>query len=226
MTSPADPAQPASGEPATAAKAARTSRFSRLRAAADRVPSKWFAGIATALFLAATAAFGGLNAAATPTLPEIEPGDTFENDLYQVTIERALLFDELKEVGADPKPTQRVLALSMVVENLSSSTEPTDPSSGLVSTVTLDVEGATFVTTALVEDATRGPFLHPGVPGQVVLTWLVPRREVQDGTEIELTLNNVTFLTDTFFEQGREWWGDPTPASTMTIPVELRPGDE
>ena len=42
----------------------RKRRFEWIRAASDRVPTRWLAGIATALFLVATAAFGGLATAA------------------------------------------------------------------------------------------------------------------------------------------------------------------
>lgn len=69
------------------------SRFGWLRAASDRVPTRWFAGIATGLFLVA-AAFGGLATAAAPAVVALEPADEHRNAQLALTIGRAVLFDE------------------------------------------------------------------------------------------------------------------------------------
>lgn len=61
----ASPPDDAAGRRDRSRRAART----RVLALTDRVPTGWFAGILTVLFLTVTAAFGGLSAVAVAPVP-------------------------------------------------------------------------------------------------------------------------------------------------------------
>src|SRR5688572_26515536 len=90
-------------------------RLGWLKAASDRVPTRWFTGIGTALFLVATAAFGGLATAAEPEITALAPGEAHRNDQLSMTIERAVLVDEFPEAGVYVDDGERVLAVLLTV---------------------------------------------------------------------------------------------------------------
>ena len=60
---------------------------------------RWFGGAFIALFLAATAAFGGLATAAPPEIAQLDPGEAHVTDQRSLAIQRAVLIDELPEAG-------------------------------------------------------------------------------------------------------------------------------
>lgn len=200
----------------------RVSSFSKLRAAADRVPTKWFAAIATGLFLAATAAFGGLATAAADPVGEIEVGETHRGPLYALSIDRAFLFDELSEAGAYPDDGQRVLALRITVENVWTSPEGM---SGMRQTLSIGVPGAELTSMARIDDSTTNPRLQPGVPAELAVAWLVPDDAVADGDDVTVTVSDPALRTGQAVTSG-QWWDDAAPVARVTLPVEYRPGDE
>lgn len=200
----------------------RASPFSRLRAAADRVPTKWFAAIGTGLFLAATAAFGGLATVAAEPVPELEVGETHIGPLYALSVDRAFLFDELAEAGAYPAEGQRVLALRITVENVWTSPEGV---SGMRETLSVAVPGAELTSMARIDDATTNPRLQPGVPAELAVAWLVPDDALAGGDEVTVTVSDPTLRTGQAVTSG-QWWDDPVPSARVTLPVEYRPGDE
>lgn len=199
----------------------RASSFARLRAAADRVPTKWFAAIGTGLFLAATAAFGGLATAAAEPIAELEVGETHTGPLYALSVDRAYLFDELSEAGAYPGDGQRVLALRVAVENVWTSPEGL---SGMRETLSVSVAGAELTSMARIDDGTTTVRLQPGVPAEVVVAWLVPDDALTDGDEVTVTVSDPTLRTGQAVTAG-QWWDDPTPAAQVTMRIEYRPGD-
>jgi hypothetical protein len=197
---------------------ART-RLGWLTAASDRVPTRWFAGIGTALFLAATAAFGGLATADEPEVAALEPGDTHTNDQLSLTLERAVLLDEFPEAGVYVDEGERVLAILLTVENRW--TEPLAASGDSSVTQSLSVEGVPDapVSVARYDDATVAPWLQPGVPAQLVLVWAIEQDRLEDGQELEVTLNDMTLHTGSFVASG-QWWTDPVAAATVTVEIE------
>lgn len=209
-------------EPAAAPARERVSSFTKLRAAADRVPTKWFTAIATGLFLAATAAFGGLATAAADPVGEIEVGKTHRGPLFALSVDRAFLFDELGGSGAYPAEGERVLALRVTVENVWSSPEGF---SGMRETLAVTLPGAELTSMARIDDATTNPRLQPGVPAEVVVTWLVPEDALADGDEVTVIISDPVLRTGQAVTSG-QWWDDPVPAVQVTLPVEYRPGDE
>lgn len=197
-----------------------TSRFGWVRAASDRVPTKWFAGIGTAAFLGATAAFGGLATAADAPVADLGAGEEHRNDQFAITVERAVLIDEFQGAGVYVEDGERVLALLIRVENTWNQPLAAYPDSSL--TQSLEIEGLTDTTpdsVARYDDATLSPSLQPGVPAQLLLAWAVEADAFTDEQELRITLNDMTLHTGSFVVNG-QWWTDPVPAATTTIELE------
>ncbi|WP_307041448.1 hypothetical protein [Agromyces ramosus] len=196
-------------------------RFRWLRAASDRVPTKWFASIATALFLAATAAFGGLATAAAEGPVELDAGEEHRNDQLAITVQRAVLIDDLAEAGVTIEPGQRVLAVVVEVENRWTRALPTTPGNSVSSSVVL-AEGPGLGRepggVAHYDDSTALPWLQPGVPTTVVLAWAVDQSDYADGEELHLVLNDETLFTGSFVVSGQSW-EDPEPAAIVTVRI-------
>ena len=191
-----------------------------LRAASDRVPTKWFAGIATGLFLAATAAFGGLAAAAVPEVTALEPGEEHRNDQLTIAVERAVLVDEFADAGVFVDDGERVLALLVSVENEWTQPLAAYADSSVTESLTIDeLIGTPPDSVARYDDATVSPTLQPGVPARIVLTWAVESDRFEDSQELRITLNDMTLHTGSFVANG-QWWTDPVPAATVTVVLE------
>lgn len=195
---------------------ARKSRFTWIRAAADRVPTAWFAAIGTGVFLAATAAFGGLATAAEPPLPHLRKGTAHVNDMRSLTIERAVLIDELPGSGTVPEDDERVLAIVVDVENNwdrpLSTTDDLNGVAASFSVAGLDEPSSS----ARMDDATIGPVLQPGVPAQLVYTWAVAADDYAAGDRLSVTLSDMSLYTASFVSKGT-YWQDPTPSATLTL---------
>jgi hypothetical protein len=194
-------------------------RLGWLKAASDRVPTRWFTGIGTALFLVATAAFGGLATAAEPEITALAPGEAHRNDQLSMTIERAVLVDEFPEAGVYVDDGERVLAVLLTVENRW--TEPLAAYSDSSVTQSLSIDGFAEPpeSVARYDDATVSPWLQPGVPAQIVLAWAIESDRLEDGQELEITLNDMTLHTGSFVANG-QWWTEPVPAATVTVAVD------
>ncbi len=216
-------AAPVGAGTSSTATSGRTSRLSRLRAAGDRVPTKWFAGIGTAAFLIATAAFGGMNTVAAPALPALEAGETHTNELYALTVEKAFLLDELPGSGAYPAADEQVVALRVRFENVWTSPESTGTLSSMPKMFALSVADAVFASTVRIDDETLSPWLQPGVPAVLALVWTVPRGSLTDGDDLTVTISDLSLHTGSFVASG-QWWTDPKEAATMALPLEYLAG--
>lgn len=197
---------------------ART-RFGWLRAASDRVPTRWFAAIGTGLFLAATAAFGGLATAAEHEPAVLADGATHRNDQLSIQVERAVLIDEFPDAGVYVEDGERVLALVVTVENEWTQPLPTSPGTSVAKSFTIEGLSAGPDSTARLDDATVGPWLQPGVPAQIVVTWAVDADRFDADQKLTVTLNDLTLYTGSFVTSG-QWWTDPAPAATTTVVIE------
>jgi hypothetical protein len=195
------------------------SRFGWLRAASDRVPTRWFAGITTGVFLVATAAFGGLATAAVPPVTVLEPGEEHRNDQLAVTLERAVLVDEFPEAGVFVDDGERVLALVVSAENMWTEPLAASPNSSVTESVVIDGLPAVPDSVARYDDATLNPTLQPGVPAQLVLAWAVDAGDYADAQKLAVTLNDMTLHTGSFVANG-QWWTDPVAAATATVAIE------
>ncbi|AZC15222.1 hypothetical protein DT073_10115 [Microbacterium sp. ABRD28] len=183
------------------------------------MPTGWFAGILTATFLAATAAFGGLAQAAVPPHPELEAGETHVNAQFALTVERAVLIDELPEAGITVEPGQRVLAVVLTAENVWDRALPSEGLSGLSAGVRIaELRDEPAAAIARFDDTTFSPYLQPRVPAELVLTWAVDRDALADGDEIEVVLRDLSLRRGELVIAG-EYWETPVTAATMTLEV-------
>ncbi|MEV1128414.1 hypothetical protein [Agromyces sp. NPDC049794] len=194
-------------------------RFRWVRAAADRLPTKWIAGIGTGVFLAAAAAFGGLETVEAASLPRLDAGEEHRNEQLAVTVQRAVLIDALPEAGVTVEPGERVLALIVDAENLWDEPLPTTRGYSLSSTVALaDHPEAEPGAVARYDDMTANPWLQPGVPATIVLAWAVPADRHAAGDDVRVVLNDETLFTGTAVISGR-YWDDPRPAAVVTVDI-------
>lgn len=183
----------------------------------DRVPTSWFAGIFTVAFLTVTAAFGGLATAAEPEPPVIDAGDAHVNDQLSLTIERAVLIDELGEAGAYPEPGQRVLAVIATAENRWTQPLPTGGGFSVSDAVRIPALGDVPPdSVARLDDATIGPYLQPGVPAELVLTWIVDADAFSGDETVRLDLRDETLITGKLVAAG-QWWDDPVTAAHVDV---------
>lgn len=188
-----------------------------VRAAADRVPTKWFAGIATGLFLAATAAFGGLATAPVPGPTALDPGAEYRNDQLSITIDRAVLIDDFPEIGVRAEEGERVLAVLMHLENLWTKPQLTLPRLEVTNSFSIvELEGAEPDSSARYDDSTRWPVLQPHVPADVVFAWRVPADKFHEGDELNITLNALSLYNASFVMTG-SGWRDPVAAASVSL---------
>ncbi|WP_460796423.1 hypothetical protein [Microbacterium sp. GXF0217] len=189
-------------------------------AVTSRVSTKWIGGVATVLILGATAAFGGLGGVPEPPLPELAAGDTFTGAGWEMTPQRAVLIDELNDTGVRPESGERLLVIIMDVTNVDDAARAST-ATGAASLAEIRVEDVSDVPpgVARYDDATLDPWLQPGVPAQLVLTWAVPASDFTDGDDIRLALLTATEYTGEFFVYG-EYWDDEAVGAYATLAVE------
>ncbi|WP_163634206.1 hypothetical protein [Microbacterium sp. B35-04] len=192
-------------------------RFAWVRAATDRVPTRWFAGIATGAFLLVTAAFGGLATASPPAPARLEPGDAHVTAERSLTVQRAVLIDELPDAGVLPEAGERVFAIVADVEN--EWDRPVSAGSGGIGD-SLTVEGIdSDVSAARYDDTTLSPQMQPHVPARIVFAWAVPADAFAADDEVPVTLYARSLYTGSFVTTG-QWWTDPVRDAVVTVEVE------
>jgi hypothetical protein len=69
------------------------------------------------------------------------------------------------------------------------------------------------------DDTTLTPWLQPGVPAQLVLTWAVPASGFSDGDDIRMALPTATEYTGEFFVYG-EYWEDEETGAYAALSIE------
>lgn len=211
-------AKPAASVRTTAAAAA-PGRAHWARAAIDRVPAKWIGTAATALFLASTAAFGGLADVPKPPLAEIGTGETFIGAELEMTPVRATLATESRGSGVFPKDGERVLTLVMDATSVS---DVARSASAVGSLAEIRLEGHPDVEPRIVRVDDPNlvvPWLQPGVPTQVALSWLIPEADAANLSKARFALHTATEYVGSTVMHGR-YWDDVTVAAYATLPVE------
>lgn len=200
-------------------RSASPSRFARLRSGADRVPTKWFAGIATGIFLVVTAAFGGLATAAEPELPELEAGETFASEQVDMTAQRAFISDEqIDGLTNELEPNEDVIAL---VVDITNNTDSAQPGAVLNRNITLTEHPEVVPVVAHLADTTALPWYQPDVPTTVVFGWILPEGTYAEGEKIRFSLGEQTFISDPFFEHFAPYWSEPELAASVVIPTRI-----
>ncbi|MFS0868294.1 hypothetical protein AB3M83_13280 [Microbacterium sp. 179-B 1A2 NHS] len=206
--------------PGAASARPRPRRAARLvHAVSDRVPTGWLTGILTIPFLAVTAAFGGLNAVAAPPPARLEAGETHRNAQLALTVERAVLIDELPEAGIFVEDGERVLALVVTAENRWDRAVAAHSETGVTGSLLVEeVERAAPESVARFDDVTTDPYLQPGLPVPLVLTWAVPGDAFADGDEVHVDVRDFSLRTGRLITYG-ESWDDPVTAAVLTVPI-------
>ncbi|HZQ32967.1 MAG TPA: hypothetical protein VFB19_14680 [Mycobacterium sp.] len=172
--------------------------------------------IALAVFLAATAAFGGLDTVDNKVTP-VKAGEPFDDGEFNVTIERASAVDEiraatLKEAAV---PGQRYLGVVATLRN-----NGTIPAS-LEDEIDLrDHPDAEYVQTYRYADGSVITTLQPGLTEQLVYVWQLPQSQLQPGTLVTIRLWRKQFREFTT-SYGRGWVDSITEYGEIELPVKV-----
>ncbi|MFK4731536.1 hypothetical protein ROT00_17740 [Agromyces mediolanus] len=195
-------------------------RFRWLRAAGDRVPTKWFASIGAGAFLVATAAFGGMATAREPGPVPLAAGEPYRGAQFELTVERAVLLDELSAAGVIVEPGQRVLGIVLEAENRWTEPIASAATGGLATAVSIEaLPGEPPASIARYDDATVRPWLQPGVPARLAVVWAVDADRFADGERIRVVVHEQTLTTGSFVTSGTSW-GDPVAAATVELVID------
>lgn len=191
--------------------------------ATDRVPTKWFAAIATGLFLAATAAFGGLADVSKPAAASIEIGEPHTTEQVTLEVQDVVLVDDLPELFLDLEEGRRVVVV--LVHATNEWTEPQSTTlleSGIRDLIRLDLDGlrdaaptAIFRVDDVGYDTT---VLQPDLRVPLGFVWSVPAADVSDGDSVRVQVFDQTFSEGQVVWSAR-LWGDPVLAGTLEIAV-------
>lgn len=175
--------------------------------------------MAIGVFLAATAGFGGLATVAAKPIPEISAGDEHVSDQFAVTVERAVLIDDLPEVGVDVELWERALVVVVSAENRWTEPLRTTGDSSLSAVLRVrELGDRPPDAVARFDDTTTSPWLQPGVPADLAVVWVVPAGRYSDGEDLSVELRDAELHTGSFVTAGQSWV-DPVLAAHVSVPV-------
>lgn len=209
----------ASGDDPRDSRSPRNTRW--LRKVTDRVPTAWLPGIVTAVFLGAAAAFGGLEAVAAPPIATLQAGQEHRNDMLAFTVERAVLIDSFPEAGAsaNAEEGERVLAVVVTAENTWDRAVPAENDASLTGMLRApSLADPVPVAAARFDDGTKEPWLQPGLPAELVVTWIIDEDELAAGDQIELDLRDFSLQQGQVVFSG-DVWSDPVVTARIAIPI-------
>lgn len=212
----------AQGDPATAPEGPR--RW--VRASLDNVPTKWLASVGIGVFLAATAAFGGLEAVADPKPPEVAPGEQVLTPNLDMTVQRVFVSDRVEGgASADADSGERVLAVQLEVTSLSDEYRLVRGAPGFYSTRIVDGPDKAPDASRPGESANRALILQPGVTDVIILSWTVDAGDYREGDEVRISLSNPQLNQWQFLD--KEWhWADGGVSAFVTATLDdLGEGD-
>ncbi|WP_188434788.1 hypothetical protein [Microbacterium murale] len=213
-----------SGAPAASSNAdARAKALGWARQSIDLVPTSWMITGAAAVLLAATALFGGLEAAAVDPIAEVVVGETVTGSDLEMTITGVELRDDRGELAVFPDEEQgeRVLVVAVDVVNTftaprsSTSLSESSPVVDGIRVTGVDEKGEVF----RADDALRSPMLQPDVPVRLLLTWIVGPDDFAGGDEIALTLPDSTHYVGTSVMRG-DYWDEVQVGATLSTTID------
>ena len=173
---------------------------------------------AVVLVVAVTAA-GGFATAEVPEVevPQLSAGTEHVNDRFTITVVDARIGDEIDDAAAYPSDDERVLAISVEVENVSD--EAFSTTSAFNNTIVVrDLDG-NQESTRRSDDGTRAAWLQPGVPATLVLSWCVPEDFLADGDTVQIDLLDPQKYVLSSLGVGTTW-SKVTPGASVELTVE------
>jgi hypothetical protein len=202
-----------------------STRAARIRARAKelstKVPTRWFVTGLLGLFLAASAAFGGLEEADAPPLPQLDVGEAFTGAQLRIAIEDAVLIDAFPEALIIPAEGKRLLVVRATVENVWDRPVPATNGIGAADNVRprgiKDLEDSPL-TVAVISDGTKMPELQPGVPVELAFVWEVTPSAVGEDDVIRIDVLDKTYAAGGYVTYG-ERFQDPFVAAYAELPV-------
>ena len=186
------------------------------------MPTKWFFTGLVVVFLAGSAAFGGLNDVPAPPVPEIDAGESFTGAELRIQPERASLIDGFPEQGILPEEGKRLLVVVAEVENVWDEPVSTLDKIGAGDNIRprgvtgLDAESAPL-TVAVLSDGTERPELQPRVPVELAFIWEVDPDAVQ-GDTLTVDLYDKSYRAEGFVTYG-ERFENPFVAASSDLPL-------
>lgn len=199
-----------------------------MRATLDRVPTKWASTIGVGVFLAATAAFGGLAEVPPPDGPaEVGPHELVTTPNLEMTVTRAFISDRV--VGGPsigPDDHARVLAVEIEVTNLFDSFRMVRSElEGLGPTRIIDGPDETPDVSRPGETANSSILMQPGLTERFILSWLVDPDEYHEGDEVRIALANPESARWEFLDQNLHWSNNAVSAYATVALDDLGEGD-
>jgi hypothetical protein len=193
----------------------------RAKALSAKVPTRWFITSLVALFLAASAAFGGLEEAPTPPVPQLGVGDSFTGAQLRIAVEDAVLIDAFPEAFITPQPGNRLLVIRATVENVWDKPVTTSSKIGAADNVRprgIDGMEDEPLTVSVISDGSPYPDLQPSVPVELAFIWEVPSGAVSQSDVITIDVLDKTYVAGGLVTYG-ERFQDPFVAAYVEAPV-------
>lgn len=200
----------------------RRSVRTHLTAGVDKIPTKWIGLAVVALFLAVSAAFGGLADAPVQALPQLAAGESVTGAQLRVAVNRVVLVDSLPEQYIVPEDGGRLLIVVATVENVFTQPVATSSSGAGSNLRPMGVAGVDAdtepVAVIIVSDGTRGAQLQPGIPERLAYVWEVPRDAVADGDDVRVDIFDKV-MSPGFITYGSRF-DNPFVSAFTTVPVD------
>lgn len=160
---------------------------------------------------------GGFADAPAAEPAHLDVGAEHRNDRFAVTVTEASVADENDVSGHLPDDGERILAVRIEIENISD--EAFSTTQGLRETILVPELGDDAdVRIARVDDGTRAPWLQPGLPAILQLSWVVADDAVGDGDAIDvLILDPHRYVLSTI--ASGTTWRETTPGALIEAVV-------
>ena len=174
-------------------------RHGLIRRGFDLMPTSWLATGVTAVFLAVTAAFGGLGTVADP-VAEVPVGGSFAGAGFEMSVTGATLVDARKVTGLTPAAGQRVLLVALDATVTGPKPRVTADSGSLQAIRVEGVDARPVIIRP--DDDNVATMLQPGVRASLLLAWLVPADV--EGREVTVRLPMATEAKNNI-QSGTRW---------------------
>jgi hypothetical protein len=190
----------------------------------EKIPTRYVVTGLGAVFLAVSAAFGGLADAPVEPVPAVAAGESVSGAQLRIAVERAVLIDGFPEQGIEPAEGSRLLVLVAEVENVhtrpvSTSGDGFGASDNLrpVGVAGLDADSAPL-SVAVLDDGSEFPELQPGVPIELAFIWEIADGALADGDRLAVDVYDKTYRANGFVTYG-ERFDDRFVAATTELEV-------